>query len=39
MQILENFVAKKTELVKGLNNQYAFTPLFDKAAAYYKKGK
>jgi len=39
MHILENFVAKKTELVKGLNNQYAFTPLFDKAAAYYKKGK
>ena len=39
MQILENFVAKKTELVKGLNNQYAFTPLFDKAAAYYTKGK
>lgn len=39
MKILEDFVVKKTELVKGLNNQYAFTPLFDKAAAYYKKGK
>lgn len=39
MQILEEFVVKKTELVKGLNNQYAFKPLFDKAAVYYKKGK
>lgn len=39
MKILEEFVIKKTELVKGLNNQYAFTPLFDKAAVYYKKGK
>lgn len=39
MKILEDFVVKKTELVKGLKNQYAFTPLFDKAAKYYKKGK
>lgn len=39
MKILEDFVVKKTELVKGLNNQNAFTPLFDKAAGYYKKGK
>lgn len=37
MKILEDFVVKKTELVKGLQNQNAFTPLFDKAAAYYKK--
>ncbi len=39
MKILEDFVVKKTELVKGLNNQNAFKPLFDKAASYYKKGK
>ena len=39
MKILEDFVVKKTELVKGLTNQYAFTPLFDKAAAFYKTGK
>lgn len=39
MKILEDFVVKKTELVKGLQNQYAFTPLFDKSAAYYKKGR
>jgi DNA topoisomerase-3 len=39
MKILEDFVVRKTELVKGLNNQYAFTSLFDKAAVYYKKGK
>lgn len=39
MKILEEFVVKKTELVKGLQNQNAFTPLFDKAAGYYKKGK
>ena len=39
MKILEDFVVHKTELVKGLKNQYAFTPLFDKAAVYYKKGK
>lgn len=37
MKILEDFVVKKTELVKGLQNQNAFTPLFDKSAAYYKK--
>ena len=39
MDILDNFVIKRTNLVKNLNNQYAFTPLFDKAAAFYKKGK
>lgn len=39
MKILEDFVVKKTELVKGLQNQNAFMPLFDKAAGYYKKGK
>lgn len=39
MKILEDFVVKKTELVKSLNNQYAFKPLFDKVAVYYKKGK
>lgn len=39
MKILEDFVVKKTELVKGLQNQNAFTPLFDRAAVYYKKGK
>lgn len=39
MKILEDFVVKKTELVKGLQNQNAFTPLFDKSAAYYKKGR
>lgn len=39
MKILEDFVVKKTELVKSLNNQNAFQPLFDKAAAYYKKGR
>ena len=39
MKVLEDFVIRKTELVKGLRNQYAFKPLFDKSAAYYKKGK
>lgn len=37
MKILEDFVVRKTDFVKGLKNQYAFTPLFDKAAVYYKK--
>lgn len=39
MKILDDFVIRKTNLVKSLNNQNAFTPLFDKAAAFYKKGK
>lgn len=36
MKILEDFVVKKTNLVKSLQNQNAFVPLFDKAAVYYK---
>ncbi len=39
MKILDDFVAHKTNLVKGLQNQSQFVPLFDKAAQYYKKGK
>lgn len=35
MKILEDFVVKKTNLVKSLKNQNAFVPLFDKAAIYY----
>lgn len=37
MKVLEDFVVRKTNLVKGLKNQYAFTPLFDKVSVYYKK--
>ncbi|WP_455714035.1 DNA topoisomerase [Anaerosporobacter sp.] len=34
---LENFVAKMTNGVKGLNNQYALRQYFDEAAKNYKK--
>ncbi|MGN1187072.1 MAG: DNA topoisomerase, partial [Lachnospiraceae bacterium] len=33
---LEGFVSRRTEAVKGVNNQYLLRPYFDSAAAYYK---
>ncbi len=36
MKILKEFVVKKTEQIKSLQNQNAFLPLFDRAAIYYK---
>lgn len=33
---LEGFVSRRTDAVKGVNNQYMLRPYFDSAAAYYK---
>lgn len=33
---LEGFVSRRTEAVKGVNNQYLLRPYFDSAAAFYK---
>lgn len=35
---LESFIRSRTGGVLALNNQYAFRPLFDDAAKFYKKG-
>ncbi len=35
---LESFIRSRTDGVLALNNQYAFRPLFDDAAKFYKKG-
>lgn len=39
MQKLEHFVRSRTDGVLGVNNQQMLRPLFDAAAAYYKKGR
>ncbi|MCR4587853.1 MAG: type IA DNA topoisomerase [Lachnospiraceae bacterium] len=36
---LNDYVSRRTNAVKGLNNQSTLRPLFVKAAGYYKKGK
>lgn len=37
MQKLEDFIRKRTDAVKGLNNQYQLRTYFDYAAQFYKK--
>ncbi len=37
MKKLEDFIQKRTDAVKGLNNQYQLRAYFDYAAQYYKK--
>ena len=39
MQKLEAYIQKRTDAVKGLNNQYQLRAYFDYAAQFYKKGK
>ena len=39
MKKLEAYIQKKTDVVKGLNNQYQLRTYFDYASQYYKKGK
>lgn len=36
---LEQFIARRTDAVLGLNNQYQLKGCYDKAASYYKRGK
>lgn len=36
---MNNFVIKNTEMVKGLNNQYKITYIFDQCKPYYEKQK
>ena len=36
-QKMNSFVVSNTNLVKGLNNQYQITKLFDLAKPYYEK--
>ena len=36
MQKLENFVVKRIDGVKQLNNQYSMKGYYDRASAYYK---
>ena len=35
---MNNFVINNTNLVKGLNNQYEITAVFDLSKQYYEKG-
>ena len=37
MDKLEDYIKKRTDAVKGLNNQYQLRAYFDYAAQYYKK--
>ena len=37
MKKLDDFVSRRTMVVKGLNNQYQMRACYDKAAQYYKK--
>lgn len=37
MKKLEDFIKKRTDAVKGLNNQYQLRTYFDHAAQFYKK--
>lgn len=37
MKKLEDFIQKRTDVVKGLNNQYQLRAYFDYAAQFYKK--
>lgn len=37
MQKLEDYIKKRTEAVRGLNNQYQLKSCFDYAAQFYKK--
>lgn len=37
MQKLEDYIRKRTEAVRGLNNQYQLKSCFDYAAQFYKK--
>lgn len=39
MKKLEAYIQKRTDAVKGLNNQYQLKAYFDYAAQFYKKGK
>lgn len=39
MDKLEAYIQKKTDAVKGLNNQYQLRAYFDYASQFYKKGK
>ena len=34
---LEDYISKRTDAVKGLNNQYQLRTYFDYAAQFYKK--
>lgn len=36
---MNNFVINNTELVKGLNNQYKITGIFERSRQYYVKGE
>ena len=37
MQKLEDFIKKRTDAVKGLNNQFQLRSYFDYASQFYKK--
>lgn len=39
MKKLDDFITRRTEGVKGLNNQYQLRACYDKAAGFYKKGR
>ena len=37
MKKLDDFVSRRTQAVKGLNNQYQLRSCYDKTAQFYKK--
>ncbi len=39
MKKLDDFITRRTVGVKGLNNQYQLRACYDRAAAFYQKGK